>query len=141
MATNANTIDFSRPFSANKGAGQTKHQGSNTDRPKSKFWINIGYDSGVLDENTGNNKFVSLPAGIPLDGQERQSTNSRNSEFAALQSARNNLLDQIMAEAEKLKPGEERLLNLQIQLRRVNDEAEEVPADQNMFLANAPKLV
>ena len=143
MSANANstTIDFFRPFNNNKGAGQTKHQGSNTDRPKSRFWINIGYDSGVLDEYTGNNKFVSLPAGIPLDGQERVNTNSRNAEFAAFQSARNDLLAQIMAVAENLQPGEEKLLQLQVQLRRVNDEAEEIPATENAFSQAAPKLL
>lgn len=140
MSTNANTINFARPFGAKpEAAAQSK--GNNSDRPKSRFWLNIGYDSGVKDEATGGTKFVSLPTGIPLDGQDRVKTNSRNDEFAAFQQARNALLDQILAAAEKLAPGEERLLNLQIQLRRVNDEVEEVTLDKNQFVANLPNLL
>lgn len=140
MSTNANTsaatpggIDFHRTFGAAKPTTPVGGKGNSGDRPKAKFWLNIGYDSGVADEN-GGTKFVSLPAGIPLDGQERLATNSRNHEFAAFQSARNNLMDQIMARAEQLLPGEEVILNLSIQLRRVNDEQAEIAPDQNQFI-------
>lgn len=122
-------IDFTKTFGSNKSTG-TKPAAET--RPKSQFWLNIGYDSGVAGED-GKTKFVSLPAGIPLDGQERLPTNSRNAEFSAFQSARNNLMDQIQAVAEALAPGEEKILNLQIQLRRINDEAAELPVEQNAF--------
>jgi hypothetical protein len=145
MSTNANThapaatgtpggIDFHRTFGAAPAPTSVNGKGNSGDRPKAKFWLNIGYDSGVADEASGGTKFVSLPAGIPLDGQERLATNSRNHEFAAFQSARNNLMDQIMARAEQLKPGEEVILNLSIQLRRVNDEQAEIAPDQNQFI-------
>ena len=140
MSTNANTasagssgIDFHRTFGAAKPANPIGNKANSGDRPKAKFWLNIGYDSGVHDETTGGTKFVSLPAGIPLDGQERLATNSRNQEFAAFQSARNNLMDQIMARAEQLLPGEEVILNLSIQLRRVNDEVAEIAPGDNPF--------
>lgn len=138
MAT-GQTIDFNRTFGKPQ-VGSVKGAAQQAERPKSRFWLNIGYASGVLDEH-GADKFVSLPAGIPLDGQERVNTNSRNAEFAAFQSARNDLLAQIMAVAENLQPGEEKLLQLQVQLRRVNDEAEEIPATQNAFSQAAPKLL
>ena len=81
------------------------------------------------------NKFVSLPMGIPVDTQEELPTNQRSVEFAALQSARNNLLNQIMAAAKDLKPGEERNLNLEIQLRRVNEEVGSMdPTAENPFV-------
>lgn len=124
------SIDFNKTFGktapkAGKPAAET--------RPKSQFWLNIGYDSGIAGED-GKSKFVSLPAGIPLDGQERLPVNSRNAEFSAFQSARNNLMDQIQAVAEALAPGEEKILNLQIQLRRINEDAAEVPAEENAFV-------
>lgn len=122
-------IDFQKTFgaSSNNVASTGK-----TDRPKSQFWINIGYDSGVQDAE-GNNRFVSLAVGIPLDGQEKLPTNSRNAEFAAFQAARNDLAEQIMAVAKTLQPGEERLLNLQVQLRRINEEHAEIAPENNQF--------
>ena len=124
------SIDFNKTFG--KSAPKAGSKPATETRPKSQFWLNIGYDSGVAGED-GKSKFVSLPAGIPLDGQERLPVNSRNAEFSAFQSARNNLMEQIEAVAADLAPGEERMLNLQIQLRRINDEAAEAPLDQNAF--------
>lgn len=132
MATNG--INFERTFGKPSAPAAGNSKVGKDDRPKAKFWINVGYDSGVPDEVNGGTKFVSLPVGIPLDNQERLPTNMRNQEHAAFQSARNSLMDQIIAAAEQLAPGEERLLDLQIQLRRVNDETAEIPADQNQFL-------
>lgn len=125
-------IDFTKTFG--KPAATTKPAATAT-RPKSQYWLNIGYDSGVIGED-GKSKFVSLPAGIPLDGQEPLPTNSRNAEFSAFQAARNNLMEQIQAAAEALAPGEEKMLNLQIQLRRINEDAAELPAEQNAFVRN-----
>ena len=132
-ASSASGIDFHRTFGVAKPATPVGGKGNSGDRPKAKFWLNIGYDSGVADESTGGTKFVSLPVGIPLDNNEKLPTNSRNAEFAAFQAARNDLMEQVMAVAGNLAPGEEKLLNLQIQLRRVNDEAAEIPVENNPF--------
>lgn len=120
-------IDFQKTFGKNSG-----NVSSGEDRPKAQLWLNVGYDSGVEDED-GRTRFVSLPTGIPLDTQELVSVNSRNRDFAAFQSARNDLLQQIIEAGKALAPGEERILNLQIQLRRVNAEAEAIPASANQF--------
>ena len=106
----------------------------NEERPTSKLWLNIGYsvevpnDDGVLE-----NKFVSLPAGIPLDNIEALPVRGKNAEWNMFQSARNELLEQLMAAAAQLKPGEEQIVNLEIQLRRVNDETVAVNKDENPF--------
>lgn len=121
-------IDFNRTF----GKSSNNVQSQET-RPKAQYWLNVGYDSGVQDDD-GNTRFVSLPTGIPLDAQEKLPTNSRNQEFAAFQAARNDLLEQIMEVAKSLEPGEERILNLQIQLRRVNDDAPEISPEQNQYV-------
>lgn len=123
-------IDFKQITGGNK---QTNNAAKD-DRPKSQFWLNIGYETDIVDENTGNKKFVSLPVGIPVDTQDKLPTNTRNQEFAEFQMARNDLLEQIMEVAKKLAPGEEYLLNLQIQLRRINEEQADIPADENKFV-------
>ena len=103
-------------------------------REKALLWLNVGYVSDVKDED-GTNRFVSLPLGIPVDSMEALPTNSRNQEYAMFQQARNDLLAQIMEVAKGVKPGEAKILNLQIQLRRVNDESASapVPATGNPF--------
>jgi hypothetical protein len=93
---------------------------------KAEFWINIGYlAKGAGPE--GEDIFVSLPMGLPLDTMKPLKTNSSNEAFAELQAARNDVWEQLMAIAKELKPGEERILNadaaLQIQIRRVREEA------------------
>lgn len=126
-------INFNKTFGAQSN---NVASASKDDRPKSQFWLNIGYDSGVKDDE-GNSRFVSLPAGIPLDeSADPLPTNSRNAEYAAFNAARNDLHDQIMAVAKDLKPGEERMLNLSIQLRRVNGEAAPVTREANPFAKN-----
>ena len=113
---------------------------SKDDRPKAQFWLNIGYPVTVKTESGEEQRFVSLPTGIPLDTQEALATNSRNAEFAAFQAARNNLHDQFMAVAAKLQPGEEKIIglgdsNLALQIRRVNEESAPVSTEHNPFVA------
>ena len=125
MATSG--IDFTKTFAA---ASAPK---AASDKPKAQFWLNIGYDSGVVDDD-GTSRFISLPQGIPLDTQEHVAVKGKNQEWKAFQAARNGLLDQIMAAAQSLEPGEDKILNLQIQLRRVNADTEEtVDASTNPF--------
>lgn len=124
-------VDFQKTFGA--GSQNVSSNSKTEDRPKAQYWLNVGYDSGIEDDD-GKSRFVSLPTGIPLDTQEKLPTNSRNAEFRAFQSARNKLLEQILSVAKSLAPGEEKILNLSLQLRRVNEEAEDIPADENAFV-------
>lgn len=124
-------IDFAQTFGNTKTTPAAKQ-----DRPKAEYWLNVGYDSGVLDDN-GESRFVSLAQGIPLDTIERLSTNGRNKEFAAFQAARNDLLDQVMSVAQQLEPGQSVVIDtetsLQIQIRRVSEDAAEIPVSENQF--------
>jgi hypothetical protein len=130
-------IDFTQATFGKKNSGSV---GSKNDLPKAQFWINIGYSVKVPVVEAGGkpageeDRFVSLPVGIPLDTQEHLATNSRNEGFTAFQTARNDLLDQIHAAAKALKPGEEKILNLQIQLRRINEDAAPIAAADNPFV-------
>lgn len=122
-------IDFNKTFGTDKA---TAPAASASNKPKAQLWLNIGYDSGVKDES-GETRFVSLPVGIPVDTMEALPTNSRNKEYAQFNAARNNLHEQIMAVAAGLEAGESRILNLQIQLRRVNEDAPDVGTEDNAF--------
>lgn len=126
-------IEFNKTFGSKSVSTAPKKD----ERPKSQFWLNIGYETDVVDDN-GENRFVSLATGIPLDNMEHLQTNSRNREFAAFQAARNDLYDQIMDVAKSLEPGESKVIatadnGLAIQIRRINEESVEIPADQNKF--------
>lgn len=132
-APRGGAIDFTRTF------GQNNQQSASTgsargDQPKAQFWLNIGYDSGVVDEATGESRFIALPVGIPLDTQEHVNANARHDGYAAAQAARNDLLDQMMAVAQTMDPGESRILKLDIQLRRISADREPVKSDQNPFV-------
>lgn len=131
------SIDFQKTFgagSSNVGSGQKQ----DADRPKAQFWLNVGYVSD-REEEDGSRRFISLPTGIPLDTQEKLPVNSRNEDFAAFQAARNDLLDQFSAVAQKLAPGEERIIGLgdsglAVQIRRVNEEREAIAPEHNTFV-------
>ena len=95
-------------------------------RPKAEYWLNVGYVSTYKDED-GTYRFVSLSAGIPLDTIEVLSTASRNTNFAYFRQAQNELREELLVEAAKLKPGEDLIFDaepgqLTFQLRRVGGE-------------------
>lgn len=134
MALNvqSNALDITRPT-----FGGGKKAAANTDRPKAQFWLNIGYEVPVPVEGGGTeNRFISLPMGLPLDTMEEVPTNSSNAVFANMQAAKNNLFRQLMEAASALPEGGERLVNLQIQLRRVNGESKVVDPSDNPFIQN-----
>ncbi|MFV0357720.1 MAG: hypothetical protein ACK5LG_21840 [Bacteroides thetaiotaomicron] len=103
------------------------------DMPKSKFWLNIGYSVAGANED-GSDAFVSLPFGIPLDSMEHVKTNSKNEDFRAFQQARNNLLDELKELSANMKPGEEMTIQLEVQLRHVNEEVAEPSLENNKFV-------
>lgn len=121
-------IDFNKAsLSANKTV--------KADRPKAQLWINVGYQVEVETSEGKEMRFVSTPFGMPMDTQEPVPTNSSSEVFAALQSAKNDLLAQIITAGMEMKPGEAKLLNLQVELRRVNEpQAIVTHPDQNPFI-------
>lgn len=117
---------FNKTFGA-KAAETTK---SNDAKPKAQFWLNIGY---VANEGTEDEKFISLPTGIPLDTQEPLPTNVSNEDFRALRSAQNDLLEQLIAYAQDLEPGQSGIIQLQVELRRVKGEEKAIAPDENKY--------
>lgn len=119
------------PFARTFGAAKPV---ANGDKPKAQFWLNLGYAVTIQGEHGPEDRFVSLASGIPLDGQEVLPTTSRNVAFAQLNAARNDLHDQLMELAAQLAPGEDRIVQLEVQLRRVNEDvAVSVAPEQNQF--------
>lgn len=134
------SLDFANRFAPAGTSAASSSTGTRRDLPKAKAWLNIGYTVPVRvqdgEEVREETRFVSLPVGIPLDTMDEIQITSRNTEFAQFQAARNGLLSELKAAAEALQPGEERIINLQIQLRHVNDAVTAPAADEtNPFVA------
>jgi hypothetical protein len=115
-----------------------KSKGKTDELPKATYWLNIGYTIEVeTEEGVTETRFISLPVGIPLDTQKLLPTNSQNDVFRELQSARNDLLAQVLDVAKTLDAGEEKIIGeaggLQIQIRRVNDEKPAIKSANNPF--------
>lgn len=118
---------FGQTFGSNKSNSAA---GNGAERPKAKFWLNVGYRANAGEEDE---KFISLPTGIPLDTQEHLPTNSSNADFRAMRCAQNDLLDQLMQFAESLEPGAEGVIQLEVQLRRVKEAEADIPAEENKY--------
>lgn len=105
------------------------------EKVKSQLWVNVGYSIEV----NGESVFVSIPMGIPVDSVKELPTNTRNTEFNLLNQARNQLLADITAASEDLEAGESHVLELEVQLRRIDKEVDPLPANgNNPFLRNKP---
>jgi len=131
-------IDFAKRFGSLAASAASTTTTTNT-KPKAQYWLNIGYLTDQKDEQ-GEFRFVSLSSGIALDTMETLPVNSKNATFAMFQAARNDLRDQLIAEATQLKPGEAGLsepipsmFGLQIQIRRVSEETAAVAGESNPF--------
>lgn len=118
----SNAISITKPVFAAKTAAAPA-----TARLKAQIWMNLGYEIQVpATDGTMETRFINLPMGLPLDTMEEVATTSTNEVFAAMQIAKNDLLKQLLAAAADLPAGGERIVNLQVQMRRVNDAAANV---------------
>ena len=126
MAIEMNKL-FARPGNLETSAADAG------ERKKADFWLNIGYQ--VESERDGETiqRFISLPTGIPLDTQEHLPIRGNNVDFKNMRSAQNELLDALKDAAAALQPGEAQIVNLQIELRRVNGEQAATPSESNPF--------
>jgi len=129
------TRDFARTFGMpadNSASASAARQ----ELPKADVWMNIGYTVDIIAEDgTPDTRFVSLPVGIALDTQKPIDIKTRSADLADLQANQNALLTDLQKYAEGLAPGEETLINLQIQLRRVKDPVVAPTATQDSVFA------
>lgn len=137
------------------GTTAGNNNGSAADRPKAQFWLNVGYmQPAVNDAGEDASFFVALGG---LGGQNNRSTLggiavdsmsdfplTGSANMQALRKQQNELRATILEAAEKLAPGESRIIStdpnsgLSIELRRV---AEAVDASQIETAACPVKLV
>ena len=128
-------INFNRPFGSNtaNAAGTLNAAPAAPAKPKATLWLNAGYTTTVVVDGVQEERFVNLPMGMPVDTMELLPTNSRNAEFAQFRMAQNDLLNQIVELGKSLAPGEAKTINLELQLRRVNEDVAPVPNGENPF--------
>lgn len=102
------------------------------DQVPAEFWINVGY---VSKNAEGEDIFISLPFGIPLDTMRKMEPRGQNLDWIARVNASNNLLDTLILAGQKMEPGETKIIGegqLVIQLRRTKGPAE-VAEDVNPY--------
>lgn len=110
------------------------------EREQAMLWLNVGYWVELADENGEIKKeFVSLPMGIPVDTMKTIDKLSSNPDFANLQSAKNQLLADLIKVGKELKPGQTvDDLPLTLQLRRVAEPVKPTAAGANPFVTGNP---
>lgn len=102
-------------------------QQAQAERSPSMYWVNIGYT--VQNPETGEDMFISLPFGLPLDSMKRVAGSSQIAE------AKNFLLETLLQHMkEEMKPGQSEIVsNLQVQLR-VASEPKVANPEENPFI-------
>lgn len=94
----------------------------------SKLWLNIGWT--IENPETGEEEFIPLTKGVPLDSMEKLKIFNSQTEFAQKAKAINKVIDSLKAKGESMAEGEGEILpKLSVQLRRrketVDDEGNE----------------
>lgn len=104
-----------------------------------KVWLNFGYVvQETLDNGSTESTFISLKDGIALDTMPDLPVRG-DSRMTFIQSARNNLRDQMLEVAATLKPGETRIVcmdantGLAVEMRRVQDAKAPIAASDNPY--------
>lgn len=114
--------------------GSQQDTATPTNKPKPRFWMNIGYLMPSVNSVTGEAEdlFVSLPFGIPLDTMSLAKV--EGGEFSRrLARTKNAFLAKLMANAQLMEPGAESIVDVgetfQIRIRRVMEETETTASD------------
>ncbi len=102
------------------------------ERRQSKLWVNLGYKNA-------DGKFVNLPVGIPIDTMELLAVRGQSEDWVKLTHERNMLIKQLQAIGDDMEPGQEQMLPLEVQLRRVGNGLE-IDGDVMKEMAEASPL-
>lgn len=125
-------IDFAKKIADRNAAAGTAS--ASNEQPKAQLWLNVGYYvNAPTTENPEAQKFISLPMGIPLDTMTPAKITGSNKDFIAMRSAQNELLQLLTEAGFKLPEGGDELVNLQIQIRRVNAAPTAADSDTNPY--------
>lgn len=132
MGIESQSSNFGSIFGANGGDKAPASAGAK-DRPASQYWLNIGREAGEGD----NARFVSLPMGVAVDGMKPTPIRGSNEEYNSFTATRNAMLDRVVAICGELEPGEERIVNLQVQVRRINADVDAPAVTEDSLYATA----
>lgn len=117
------------PIRFGRGSNRFENREEAPEFEQSKLWLNVGAQTDDEDYT-----FLAIPRGIPLDNVDPLKVSGKNEKFKHFRSAQNDLLAQLKKLGEGLKPGEDMIINLQCQLRRIDDsEAGDVDMKNNPF--------
>jgi len=113
------------------------------DRPKAQLYLRTGYTV------TGDDRFVNLPFGLPIDTMNELDVKGQKPEWIALRQGQNAYLRQMIALGLKLAPGEDRLImsqpmgniTMQVRLYRVKAENEAVASVENELTIDLDELL
>lgn len=90
-----------------------------TERKPSQFWLNIGVTLPGAGEN-GEDLFVSLPVGIPLDDMKPVAIKGNNQNWINLAQTKNTLLEEVQKAGASMEPGSSDIIEgLSVQILRV----------------------
>ena len=99
------------------------------------FYMNIGQTVEFMNETDGEiqSKFISLPQGLGLDNMVRRDVTKGTDWYRAEMDAKNALLDDILEICQTMKPGEDKIITLEIQLHRIKEATPVVKPTENPF--------
>lgn len=121
-------------------AGATTENTTKAERPKSQFWLNIGFTLPGAGEN-GEDLFISLPQGIALDDMKPQEIRGSNQSWIQLLQAKNHLLEQLQKGGAELEPGARVVLEgFTVEMHRVGTPAQQGSADSNPLIGAMAKV-
>lgn len=99
---------------------QKRYDANGKELPESRAWINVGRVM-TLPDMQGNmvKRFVNVASGIPVDSipQFKASPNNK------LRQKQNKERKNLLALVDEMQPGEERVLNYQVRIRKVFDQS------------------
>lgn len=107
--------------------------GNKADRTPSQFWLNIGRSTGEGETA----RFVRLPLGVAVDGMKPTPIKGSNADYNEFTETGNKMLARVQAICAELAPGESRIIQLEVEVRRVNDEVAAPVLDETSAYAEA----
>ena len=120
--------------SMNTGNGQGSNGQQSERRPPSLFWLNVGVTLEGAGKD-GEDLFVSLPMGIPLDDMKMQEVRGNSPDWINLVQAKNALLEMLQSAAAGLQPGERvQIPQLSVELARKSEPSQQGNASTNSLI-------
>lgn len=113
------TMNFKAAAAAALGNNDTP--AASDEYVKAQVWLNVGVTLPVVNaEGKTEEVFTSIPSGVPLDTMEAMTARGNNVVNNQKVEAGNHVMHMLQELAENLAPGETQIVDLQVEMRRVN---------------------